>query len=89
MRQKVLDILNNDIKDLQTVDFSFNYLFLKRYYELEDRINNVDEEAIEELNYDLNLFEKINDRNESRSAYYANKLSLYTMDLYDFVRYIK
>lgn len=81
MKQKILEVLNEDIKDLEEVDFGFNHLFLKHYYELKNRIESAENDVIEELNYDMTLFMKVNNREEHRSAYYGNKLSLYKMDL--------
>ena len=85
MKQIIIDILNEDIKDLETVDFGFNHLFLNHYCELRNRIKNADNDVIEELKYDMNLFEKFHHRKKNRSAYYGKKLSLYMMDLDKFV----
>lgn len=86
MKEKILNILNEDIKDLEEVDFGFNYLFIKHYYKLKDRIENAEDEVIEELDYNIHLFQKLNTREENRSSYYGRKLSLYTMNLDRFIR---
>ena len=81
MVEKILAILECDIKDLETVDFGFNNLFLDSYYTLKERIKNAENKVLEAIERDMEIFMELNNREEHRSSYYGNKLSLYLMSL--------